>query len=141
MCNNRVLSNEFDTGGVCYSISVDRASWHVAKATCAMNGGRLARILNGDMSDEIERIIKEQDVTEDYWIGLERVGNTEQFQWTDGTNPTYNQWSNGNPMQGYSCVGVNGNSNSWVSIDCNDNNYYICEIGKLVVSLLSLSIE
>ena len=131
VCNNTVLSNGSDTGGICYTISDSRATWYDANATCAVNGGRLARILNGEMSDEIQRIINSKEGTEDHWIGLKRNENTGQFQWTDGTSLTFNRWSDDIPMQGYGCVGVNGNSTNWVSLDCNSAIHFICETGEL----------
>ena len=132
VCDNKVVSNELDTGGICYSITDNNsATWDVANATCAANGGRLARILSGEMSDEILRIINSKGVTEGYWIGLRRDENTGQFQWTDGTNLTYNKWSDGIPMQGYGCTGVNGNSTSWLSLSCSSSYHFICETGEL----------
>ena len=130
------MSNGSDTGGICYNISNDKANWNDANTNCINNGGRLARILNDEISDGIQKIINNTDGTENYWIGLQRVGNTEQFQWTDGTDLTYNKWSNNNPILGYNCVGVNGNSINWISIYCNDSNHYICETGELVFKLL-----
>ena len=131
MCNNTVVSKGY-TGGICYNISNDTATWSDANDSCVRNGGKLAKISNGESRDEIQRIINNKDGTKDYWIGLKRVGDTSQFQWTDGTNLTYNEWSSNNPMQAYGCVEVNGNSTNWVSLDCDCSNYYICETGKLV---------
>ena len=127
VCSNTVVSNGSDTRGICYSINDSRATWYDANATCAGNGGRLARILNRQSVREIQRMTNNG---EDYWIGLKRDENTGQFQWTDGTNLTFNGWSDGIPMQGYGCVGVNGNTNNWVSLDCNSSNHFICETGK-----------
>ena len=87
-------------------------------------------MLNDEISNGIQRIITDNYGTENYWIGLERVGNTEQFQWTDGTDLTYNKWSNNNPILGYNCVGVK--RNIWFSLNCIDSYFYICEIGELV---------
>ena len=93
---------------------------------------RLARILNGEMSDEIQRIVSSKGGTEDYWIGLKRDENTGQFQWTDGADLIFNGWTDGIPVGGYGCVGVNGNSTNWVSLDCSSANHFICETGELI---------
>ena len=117
--------------GFCYNISNDKATWNEANANCVSNGGRLARILNGGISYGIQRIVNNTDGTENYWIGLQRVGNSEQFQWTDGTNLTYNKWNNSNPILGYNCVGVK--RNIWFSLNCINSYFYICETGKLII--------
>ena len=129
MCNNTVVSKGV-TGGICYNISNDTATWSDASDSCVSNGGRLAKISNGESRVEIQRIINNKDRTKDYWIGLKRVGDTSQFQWTDGTDLTYNEWSSNNPMQAYGCVGVY--RREWYSINCSDSNFYICESGKIV---------
>ena len=126
-CNKTVITS---SSILCYYIINDKSNWFDANTACATNGGGLARISNRKIYNEIHRIVNDKDGTENYWIGLKRDENTKQFEWTDGTNLTYNRGIINNIIQGYDCGGINGNT--LLSLNCSNSHYFICEIGKLV---------
>ena len=138
-CNNRVQTIQGDTGGVCFNIYNEKANWFDANTTCANNGGRLAKIFNDFIRFEIRNIIRKNNLTENYWVGLKRDENTQQFQWTDGANIKFDRWRINHPKQGKDCAGVS-NGDEWLSLNCTDLYSFICETGKQLEPYIYISI-
>ena len=133
--NNRVISDVSVTGGICYEVSsaINIGDWNSAFNNCSSTNRRLARVLNEEMSAEIERITQD---TDEYWIGLSRSNSNSEFMWSDGTNLSYTRWSSGHPIDGLNCVSVRGNSTEWYSRNCSDVKRYVCETGELLLCCL-----
>ena len=130
-----MISNGSDTGGICYeeSLPAKWQEWNVALTKCASTNTTLARILNEEMSDEIEKITQD-DV--EYWIGLYRQNSNSGFMWSDGSSLSYERWSSGHPINRMNCVSVRGDSTEWYSRNCSEFKPYICERGELLLFLL-----
>ena len=130
-----MVSNGNDTGGICYEESLTNKGrqWNSADYICQSTDRRLARILNEETSDEIEKIIQN---TDEYWIGLYREDSNSGFMWSDGSSLSYERWSSGHPIDGMNCVSVRGDSREWYSRNCSDYKSYICERGELLLLLL-----
>ena len=138
VCENRVISDVNVTGGICYEefSATDMSDWNSALNSCSgILNRRLARVLNEEMSTEIERITQD---TDEYWIGLSRPDSNSVFMWSDGTNLSDTRWSSGHPMGGLNCVSVRRNSTEWYSRNCDDVKRYVCETGELLLLLLLL---
>ncbi|KAI6648880.1 Latrophilin-3-like [Oopsacas minuta] len=130
VCDNKVQTNENDTGGICYEVYTGQNyTWDFANTQCTDNGGRLAKIFNEEISIEINRIIQRNSSTTPirYWIGLSRENSTSVFQWSDGTSLGYENWRDNHPLGGNNCVSVRDNSRDWVSSNCSAELSYICE--------------
>ena len=136
VCDNRVISGVTDTNGACYeSLTTDNLDWNGALDNCSSTNRRLARVLNDEMSEEIERITQD---TDEYWIGLSRQDSNSEFMWSDGSSLSYTRWSSGHPKDGLDCVSVRGDGTEWYSRNCSEVNPYVCEEGELLLLLLLL---
>ena len=131
-----MISGVSDTGGICYqeSLTTDILDWNAATLICSNTNGSLARVLNEEMSNEIERVTQD---TDEYWIGLNRSNSDSEFMWSDGSSLSYERWSNGHPMNGLNCVSVRGGSTEWYSRNCSDVKPYVCETGELLLLLFT----
>ena len=125
-----MIANTSSEGGVCYTAhSSANVSWSSANTECVQNGNsRIARALNDEMSDEIERVTQDSN---EYWIGLSRVDNSSEFMWYDGSSVSSmdTRWSSGHPKDGLNCVSVRGDGIKWYSSNCNEDKHYVCEKG------------
>ena len=67
-----MIANTSSEGGVCYTAySNDIVNWSSVNTKCGENGNSgIARALNDEMSNEIERVTQDSN---EYWIGLSRV--------------------------------------------------------------------
>ena len=141
VCNNKVITKMGDTGGICYegSLTTDTLDWNAADSECSTTNRRLARVLNEEMSDEIERVTQD---TDEYWIVLSIVSSNSEFMWYDGTSVSSvdSRWSSGHPKDGLNCVSVRGNSTEWYSSDCSETKRYICEKVMYIFTFLTNSI-
>ena len=126
-----MISDVSDIGGICYneSLTTDMLDWNAAALNCSNTNGRLARVLNKEMSNEIERVTQDTE----YWIGLSRSNSSSEFKWSDDSSISYARWSSGHPINGLNCVGVRGNGTEWYSRNCSEVKPYICETGELLV--------
>ena len=131
-----MISIVSDTGGICYneSLTTDMLDWNAATLNCSNTNGRLARVLNEEMSNEIERVTQD---TDEYWIGLSRSNSNSEFVWSDGSSLSYTRWSSGHPMNELNCVSVRGGSTEWYSRDCNVVKPYVCDSGELLLLLFT----
>ena len=104
------------------------ANWAIANDACVQNSGRFA--------DYEYSWVKGIPIgTDNYWTGWRRVGNTSEFQNTDGSGIYGFKWENNNPIDGINCVGYEKQGGLLVSLNCSTENTYICRIGKLNICM------
>ena len=75
------------------SISDVKANWSIANDTCVQQGGKL-------IHDEyyLAQYQVYANTADNYWTGLRRVGDTSEFNSTDGLNtPIWFDWKYNNP--------------------------------------------
>uniref|UniRef100_A0A7M5WST1 C-type lectin domain-containing protein n=2 Tax=Clytia hemisphaerica TaxID=252671 RepID=A0A7M5WST1_9CNID len=67
-----------------------------------------------------------------FWIGMRAPSLSspvmqDQFKWSDGSDVTFDNWANNNPVDDINkeCV-VLVNAAGWKNVDCDDLNLYIC---------------
>ena len=112
----------------CYTISDMKANWSIANDTCVQQGGKL--------TDDIYDVyyLAEYQVyaikTDNYWTGWRRVGNTSGFNSTDGISTlSWYDWKYNNPKDGINCVGYDTQSELFLSLECDTEHTFTCEIG------------
>lgn len=77
---------------------LSESSWPDAESAARSLGGHLATVRNAGEQDWIEAEFGSWGgVHRSLWIGLHRVGNTDQFAWSSGETPAYSHWLPGQP--------------------------------------------
>ena len=125
MCENTVAIN-----GFCYEVVEMNVSWNAANSTCKGLGRQLARITKNLIRDNIRGNLNDMN---NYWIGLRRDGNTNNFVLADGTILQYSNWDVCQPSEDGDCVVVRGNDSKWITQSCESSNSLVCERGKFSV--------
>ncbi|XP_022909455.1 uncharacterized protein [Onthophagus taurus] len=68
---------------VFYRYFRDRISWYEADAVCQFHHANLVTVDSTSQYDAIRAYLRELDITESIWIGLQRNSNKPEFIWTD----------------------------------------------------------
>lgn len=98
-----------------------------AREICRGNRADLAII---QTRDEYSFLLSQAtlSLSELLWIGLYYVDRTGDYQWYDGTSPTFLTWNIGEPaMEEGSCAGILSVYGNWAARNCNTRQGYICE--------------
>ena len=102
-----------------------KANWNFANDTCVQQGGKL--------TDYVYYLVRYQvyaNKTDNYWTGWRRVGNSSEFNSTDGLSiPHWYYWKYKNPKDGINCVGYNTQCEQYLSLECETEHIFACEIG------------
>ncbi|XP_063044343.1 polycystin-1-like protein 2 [Engraulis encrasicolus] len=121
--------------GSCYEFVAQRRTFQGAQSWCERGGGHLAFILN----DETQQFLqKHLDPQQDWWIGLapasvnltEDSADTEgTLSWLDGSDVSYSNWVEEEPMLGASCGFILRESGFlWEATDnCTQEMHFSCE--------------
>ncbi|KAK0406507.1 hypothetical protein QR680_018616 [Steinernema hermaphroditum] len=115
----------------------EQKTWSQAEDYCKYKGAHLASVHSKEESDFIRKVM--YPMTPDThrleaWIGGQRVGNTTQFAWSDGSLWNYNNWKY-SPVSGFNCVELshaNGASSAapvqgWTASYCDHPFHFICK--------------
>ena len=119
--------------GSCYGIySNTTTDWGNAEAYCALvePDGHLVSI-----GSDVEQALVAQLVTiETVWMGFNDIGIEGTFAWTDGTDPAYTNWVDGEPNDsgGEDCAQFA--DAGWNDLNCGAGLAFACE--QLPVPLL-----
>ena len=102
-----------------------KANWSIANDTCMQQGGKL--------TDDVNNMARQQvyaNGADNYWTGWRRVGNTSEFNSTDGLSlPSWYYWKYNNPKDGISCVGYDTQCKLLQSLECDTEHTFACDIG------------
>ncbi|XP_064595387.1 macrophage mannose receptor 1-like isoform X2 [Liolophura sinensis] len=114
-------------GQTCYKFYTKHATWLAAQIACQQNGGRLARVLDGDTQTYINKKVKQ-----DSWIGLNDRRANGQYLFGSDTSATFLNWDNKQPTKraDWNCgivSGASGHKGKWKIVDCSKSYPYICE--------------
>ena len=102
-----------------------KANWSIANDTCVQQGGKL--IYDGNYLAQQQVYANTAD---NYWTGLRRVGDTSEFNSTDGLNtPIWYDWKYNNPEDGINCVGYDKQCRLFLSLECDTEHTFACKIG------------
>ncbi|XP_019640291.1 PREDICTED: pro-epidermal growth factor-like [Branchiostoma belcheri] len=115
-------------GSSCFKLSESPGTREAAEATCESEGmyGRLAIDKNPATHDFLSRLVPigRCDI-----IGLDDIQEEGVWRHGDGTraSPPFEPWKPGTWNTALKdCVGID--SGGWVPVDCNEENYFICEL-------------
>ena len=102
-----------------------KANWSIDNDTCVQQGGKL--IHDGYYLAQHQVYANTAD---DYWTGLRRLGDTSEFNSTDGLNtPIWYDWKYNNPKDGINCVGYDKQCRLFLSLECDTEHTFACKIG------------
>ncbi|TKR81428.1 hypothetical protein L596_015296 [Steinernema carpocapsae] len=107
----------------------DKKNWTDAEDWCKKRGGNLASVHSSDEADFVAKLMEPS--TEEAWIGGHRIGNSDQFDWTDGSAWDFSKWK-WDPLSGFKCVSVSkieGSSytQGWTAGICEHPMFFVCK--------------
>ena len=102
-----------------------KANWSIANDICVQQGGKLSNYVYNLAQYQVY-----VNQTDNYWTGWRRVGDTSEFNSTDGLSlPGWYRWKYNNPKDGINCVGYNRQCRLLQSLECDTEHTFACEIG------------
>ena len=73
-----------------------RLTWSEAKAYCEARGDKLAEPDSQEKNEKIKAELNiEVDTWMQFWFGLRKVANSNQWQYTDGSALGFSNWGSG----------------------------------------------
>ena len=77
-------------GQYCYLFSeTNQKTWDGAKDDCILQGGRMASVHSPQENDFIVHSLARNGIG---WIGYIKDPSTDNFKWTDGSDPDFYRW-------------------------------------------------
>lgn len=76
----------------CYETGM---TWDEAEAFCEEMGGHLVTITSADEQAIVESLIQSEGSKNNYWIGADKSGNSNSFQWVTGEKMSYTKYKDG----------------------------------------------
>ncbi|PAA81135.1 hypothetical protein BOX15_Mlig013028g3 [Macrostomum lignano] len=117
--------------GSCYLMSTTLLEWHNALKYCRDVNADLASIHGNEETDFLLRLSSKLHISiASYWIGLNELGQTSGWSWTDGTGVNYFNWNVGEPNNagGAEHCGAFYSSNGlWNDDQCGERHRFICK--------------
>jgi len=87
-----------DFDDYCYLVSSSFKSWSQALAYCNSLGGELVKINSQEENEFVLNVVRDKaSSVEQVWIGMSWNSNAQDFFWSDGWIPVYENWANGEP--------------------------------------------
>jgi len=88
-------------GRKCYRYVKDKLTWVEAEAFCKNDSAHLVSVRDQKENDIVFNLIK--DSVRAVWLGGKRRSLVDQWQWTDGSEWSWQKWDKGEPnnLQGY----------------------------------------
>ncbi|MCQ4022703.1 MULTISPECIES: lectin-like protein [unclassified Ruminococcus] len=146
--NNNILKTVYDDNKK-YELYDDSVTWEKAKELCEEKGGHLVTINNQHENDLVCNMISDRNCN--VWIGASYNENTSEWEWVNGENFDYTNWSYDEPssengslekyVQMYSFnLGLKDTLGKWNDVNINNNadsiysvcnSCYICEYDYL----------
>uniref|UniRef100_A0A671RIG7 C-type lectin domain-containing protein n=1 Tax=Sinocyclocheilus anshuiensis TaxID=1608454 RepID=A0A671RIG7_9TELE len=128
----------YEFGEFCYKPFEEKKTWHSARTACRQLGADLVSIrsMTEQMCVCISECVctKERETTSDVWIGLNDLGFSGLFSWSDHHEATFTYWAPGEPHNhlGFSedCVEMYHETARWNDVTCSELNTYVCKMPK-----------
>ncbi|XP_024286595.1 macrophage mannose receptor 1 [Oncorhynchus tshawytscha] len=122
----------YEFGEFCYKPYGDKKTWHAARGECRKLGADLVSIQSMTEQSWLESYL--YMATNDVWIGLNDMGFSGLFSWSDNHWVTFTYWAPGEPNnhQGFNedCVEMFYQTGRWNDVPCTELNTYICKMPK-----------
>ncbi|KAK7171211.1 hypothetical protein R3I94_001217 [Phoxinus phoxinus] len=111
-------------------------NWRNAQSFCRQNHSDLVSVRNQNESQQVQKFINDNHISNDVWIGLFR----DSWQWSDQSNSSFRDWAPGEPNNG----GGGGVENcaklyiqnalaQWYDSLCSDRYPFVCHEDKLIL--------
>uniref|UniRef100_A0A672LUU2 C-type lectin domain-containing protein n=1 Tax=Sinocyclocheilus grahami TaxID=75366 RepID=A0A672LUU2_SINGR len=118
----------YEFGEFCYKPFEEKKTWHSARTACRQLGADLVSIRSMTEEGFNHRLYKNMDVV-DVWIGLNDLGFSGLFSWSDHHEVTFTYWAPGEPNNhlGFNedCVEMYHETGRWNDVTCSELNTYI----------------
>ena len=80
---------------------------------------------------ELQHYLMTRYSNQSFWVGASDLEAAGTFRWFySGDQFSSDLWSS-NPISGRHCVRFNENFLKFSAAECDDKNYFICEVGRL----------
>uniref|UniRef100_A0A8C7Q736 C-type lectin domain-containing protein n=1 Tax=Oncorhynchus mykiss TaxID=8022 RepID=A0A8C7Q736_ONCMY len=127
----------YEFGEFCYKPYGDKKTWHAARGECRKLGADLVSIQSMTEQSWLESYLYMGKTTNDVWIGLNDMGFSGLFSWSDNHWVTFTYWAPGEPNnhQGFNedCVEMFYQTGRWNDVPCTELNTYICKMPKVQI--------
>ena len=117
-----------------YRVHENEYTYSDSQFVCNGLGGTLAMPKTSAEQDQIIDAVNQIGNNQKYWMGLKRVGSTEQFAWADDESLTgWEDWRSSEPSSpgsGEDCVElyVGSRSSYWKDKRCSQRKRFICQL-------------
>ncbi|ELT89367.1 hypothetical protein CAPTEDRAFT_88352, partial [Capitella teleta] len=78
----------------CYKYFENRKPFTDAKESCISEGAMLAKVDTQEVNDAVSEFVRNISVTSEFWIGLTRANDQNEWRWIDDTSSSivWSKW-------------------------------------------------
>uniref|UniRef100_A0A1I7ZYL6 C-type lectin domain-containing protein n=1 Tax=Steinernema glaseri TaxID=37863 RepID=A0A1I7ZYL6_9BILA len=117
-------------GGSCYRLFYTPKKWHDAADFCALRGGHLASIVDGDENEFIKNLVVSVGQQISHWIGGFTSVHSTDHLWADGSEWKYSNVIEANTTSPRRCAVANvvlSTAIEWYMDHCDSEWPFICK--------------
>ncbi|XP_066502466.1 lymphocyte antigen 75, partial [Hoplias malabaricus] len=122
----------YEFGEFCYKPFDVKKTWHGARSECRKLEADLVSIKSITEQSWLESYLYE--ASSDVWIGLNDLGFSGYYMWSDNHEATFTYWAPGEPNNhlGFDehCVEMYHETGRWNDVTCTELNTFICKMPK-----------
>ncbi|XP_057314445.1 uncharacterized protein LOC130655679 isoform X2 [Hydractinia symbiolongicarpus] len=107
----------------CYKLFTDEVSWDNAEHTCEKYKAHLASIRSEDEQTMVVQVYENKS----YWIGYNDKESEGDWQWTDRSTSSYENWDDKSPNNGGVSCAAMVEGGSWHDEPCQEKLKFVCK--------------